>query len=352
MLGNYFYHEIIRKTVIGFGTLFNNIEIRHIADDTNQTLSRIKVPIAYGPIQKFLARIEQQPNLTDNRAIALTLPRMSFAITTYKYDPSRKSSPITTFCASDTSTKKIKKVFLPVPYDIGFTLSFATKLQDDSLQILEQILPFFQPSYTMTIDLISSIGEKRDIPITLNNIEFEDQYEGDFSTRRFIVYNLQFTVKSYFYNELPTDESGGLIKKVQIDYRSTTHIPAPREVRYVATPLATTDYNNDNTTTVAEEVNTKKTLVVVSNASNIPVNAYIQINEEVMRVKSKDANTLTVERGVYDSEIQTHYVGASVDLINSSDAALIDLGDDFGFSESTTFFQDGKNFSTSQGIDL
>ena len=108
MLGTYFYHEIIRKTVIAFGTLFNNIEIKHKADDTNQTLSVIKVPIAYGPIQKFLARVEQQPNF--ERTVAITLPRLAFEIISYRYDPSRKASPITKFCGVENN--KIKKVFM------------------------------------------------------------------------------------------------------------------------------------------------------------------------------------------------------------------------------------------------
>jgi len=353
MLGNYFYYEIVRKTVIGFGSLFNNIEVRHKADNTDQLLSRIKVPIAYGPIQKFLARIDQQPNLTDGRAIALTLPRLAFDIIGYQYDPSRKASPITSFCATDSDdSNKIKKVFLPVPYNISFRLSFATKLQDDALQILEQILPYFQPSYTMTINLMSSIGQKRDIPVTLNNIDFQDQYEGDFSTRRFIQYDLTFTAKTYFYTELPTDESGGLIKKVQIDYRTTTHVPAPREVRYIAEPLATKDYNDDATTTVAEEFTVKKTALKVVNAANIAEQSYIQVDEEVMYVKSKSGNTLTVNRGVYDSPIQPHYENAVVNLVNNADAALIELGDDFGFSESTTLFNDGRSYSASQGSDV
>ncbi len=234
MFGNYFYNETIRKTVIAFGTLFNNISVKHKQGDN--TISTIKVPIAYGPIQKFLARAEQQPNFDRNAAI--TLPRLSFEIVKYQYDPSRKASPITKFClVPDSSKNKIKRVFMPVPYDIGFRLSFATKIQDDALQILEQILPFFQPAYNVTMTMIEGHDEKKDIPFTLNNIQFRDEYEGDFSTRRAIVYELDFTAKTYFYNEIPTDASGGLIKRVQIDYTTTRR--GPREVRYSVVPTAT-----------------------------------------------------------------------------------------------------------------
>ena len=148
----YFYHEIIRNTIIGFGSLFNDISIKH-ANNNDETVSVIKVPIAYGPIQKFLARIEQQPEF--NREVAITLPRLAFEITSYRYDSSRKASPITKFCAaSDANGTKLKRMFMPVPYDIGFRLSFACKLNEDALQILEQILPIFQPQYSLTINYI------------------------------------------------------------------------------------------------------------------------------------------------------------------------------------------------------
>ena len=168
MLGNYFYHEIIRKTVIAFGTLFNDIHVRH-QDQAGNDISDIKVPVAYGPRQKFLARITQQAEL--NKATQITLPRMSFEITNISYDSSRKAGITQTFKAADsTDGNKMKKVFMPVPYNLGFELNILVKLQDDGLQILEQILPFFQPSFTLSIDLVKSIGEKRDIPMVLNSI--------------------------------------------------------------------------------------------------------------------------------------------------------------------------------------
>ena len=167
MLGSYFYNETIRKTVIAFGTLFNNIRIKKFGTD-GKTISQLKVPIAYGPMQRFLARIEQQANFDDN--VAITLPRISFEITSYAYDPSRKSSPITKFTGKGSDKTKHKKIFLPVPYEIGFRLSFATKLQDDALQIVEQILPHFQPSYNVTVNMLEGVEEKRDIPFTLANV--------------------------------------------------------------------------------------------------------------------------------------------------------------------------------------
>ena len=243
MLGNYFYHEIIRKTVIAFGTLFNDIHVRH-QDQAGNDISELKVPIAYGPRQKFLARIQQQPEL--NKATQITLPRMSFEITSINYDATRKAGITQTFKATDADDgDKLKKVFMPVPYNLGFELNILCKLQDDGLQILEQILPFFQPGFTLSIDLVKSIGEKRDVPMILNSINQQDDYEGDFSTRRALIYTLRFTAKTYLFGPV-ADSSEGLIKKVQVDYYTDTNTQtAKREVRYTATPKALTDKNND-----------------------------------------------------------------------------------------------------------
>ena len=231
MLGTYYYHEIIRRTVIAFGTVFNEIYIRH-KDSSENNISEMKVNLAYGPTQKFLAKLQQQPNL--NKPVAITLPRMSFEMTSIQYDATRKANITQTFKSSDGTN--LKKVYLPVPYNIGFQLNIMTKLQDDALQIVEQILPYFQPSFNLTVDLIDSIGEKRDIPIVLDNISFTDDYEGDFSTRRVLIYTLNFTAKTYLFGPI-ADSTDGLIRKVQVDYyNSTDRTTAKREMRYTLTP--------------------------------------------------------------------------------------------------------------------
>ena len=281
MLGTYYYHEIIRKTIIGFGTLFNDIHIRH-AGEGGTNHSEIKVPLAYGPSQKFLARIQQQADL--NKAVQITMPRMSFEMTNISYDATRKSSLVQTFKACSDGSKA-KKVFMPVPYNIGFELNILSKLNDDSLQILEQILPYFQPHFNLTIDLVDSIGEKRDIPIILESIGFQDDYEGNFDTRRALIHTLQFTAKTYLFGPV-ADSSDGLIRKVQVDmYTSTDVKTAKREVRYTVTPTSKIDRNDDG-------------------------------------------------------------------VINEEDHKLLMPGDDFGFSETTEFFADSKNFSPVRKIDV
>tara|TARA_E500000305_G_C4023047_1_gene240063 strand:+ start:2401 stop:3198 length:798 start_codon:yes stop_codon:yes gene_type:complete len=231
MLGTYYYHEIIRKTIISFGTLFNDIHIRH-KNNSDNVISEMKVGLSYGPMQKFLAKLEQQSDLT--KPVAITLPRMSFEMGSIQYDSTRKTGITQTFKASDGSN--LKKVFMPVPYNIGFELNIFTKLNDDALQIIEQILPYFQPSFNLTVDLVNSIGEKRDIPIILDSIDFQDDYEGSFQERRALIYTLRFTAKTYLFGPI-ADSTEGLIRKVQVDVHSETNTKtAKREMRYTAVP--------------------------------------------------------------------------------------------------------------------
>jgi len=249
MFGNYFYHKSIQKTVTAFGTLFNNIQIRKY-DENGDPLSVLKVPIAYGPTQKFLARIEQNPG--GDRKVALTLPRISFEMTSIDYDSQRKSSVIQTLSSPRTDNGNPAKVYSPTPYNIGFELNIMSKLQDDALQIVEQILPFFQPSFNVSLKLVPEIDEVRDIPFVLNRVGFRDDYEGDYTTRRILIYTLNFTAKTYLFSEIPSN-SQGLIKKVQVDYATDALVNAKREVRYTATPKALQDYNDDSVVDSADD---------------------------------------------------------------------------------------------------
>jgi len=241
MLGTYYYHQIIRKTIIAFGTLFNQIYIKHL-DENGSTYNEMRVPLAYGPMQKFLARLQQQAEL--NKPVAITLPRLSFEMISIQYDPTRKANITQTFKAIDGNN--LKKVYLPVPYNIGFQLTVMSKLQDDALQIVEQILPYFQPSFNLTVDLVDSIGEKRDIPVVLDNVSFTDDYEGDFSTRRVLIYTFNFTAKTYLFGPI-ADTTDGLIRKVQVDlYNTTDTQTAKREMRYTVEPDPVTAAPDDD----------------------------------------------------------------------------------------------------------
>ena len=347
MLGTYFYHEILRKTVIGFGTLFNNINIRH-KDASGTNFSVMKVPLAYGPMQKFLARIQQQPDL--DRETAITLPRLSFEMQGLQYDPTRKTGIAQTFLTKNGTNAK--KVYMPVPYNIAFELSIMSKLSDDALQILEQIVPYFQPSFNITVNLISSIGEKKDIPIVLESINYSDQYEGGFESRRTIIYTLAFTAKTYLFGPV-ADNPEGLIKKVDVDYYGSTNIKTAKRVqRYSATPLAKQNYDDDTTTVLDGGISEKVTTFKVSATTDLAANQRIIIDTEIMKIRSISGQNVTVFRGHDNTIAAKHEHNASIGVLSATDDASIEFGDDFGFDEMSSFFSDGKEFSPSQGIDI
>ena len=310
----------------------------------------MKVPLAYGPIQKFLARIEQSPDLKG--APTLTLPRISFEFSGLSYDPTRKVTQTQTFLTAPAGEKtKAKKVYMPVPYNMTFELNILAKVNDDCLQIVEQILPYFQPSYNLTVNLLSSIGEKRDVPVVLDNVSFTDDYEGDFSERRALIYTLTFTAKTYLFGPVP-DASGGLIKKATIDYSTRKGKDFRREVRYSVTPRAVKDYTGDGITYLAENLTVEETLITVGDASGLSVGNRIYVDTETIKIKEIDGNNLVVLRGEDGTSAAEHIEGSTVDLIDTADDALIEMGDDFGFNETTSFFQDFKQYSPSQDADV
>lgn len=327
----YFYHEILRKTIITFGTLFNNISIKK-TDNSGNVLEIVKVPLAYGPTQKFLSRLEQSPDL--NKPVQITLPRMSFEFNGLSYDNSRKLAPTQAFAAAiKTDGKDIRKTYMPVPYNMNFELSIMTQLNDDMLQIVEQILPYFQPSFTVTVDLIDSIGEKRDIPLTLDNIIMQDDYEGDFTTRRALIYTLKFTAKTYLFGPISGPEtSKDIIRKVSIGYSSGAN--STREVTYSIEAAATKNYTGNVTTNTSDEISVTDLRIKVDDSSGIPPESYITIDDETIYVRSVDGNYLMVKRGAYNTTATSHILGAQVKKITGADNSLIEAGDDFGFSVS------------------
>ena len=239
MLGTYSYNQVMRKSVVGFGTLFNDIEIRKYHDD-GSVYQRMKVPLAYGPRQKFLARLTEQPQLT--RPNAITLPRLAFEMTGMLYDPTRKQSPVQ-YCLTEENSEGLKKTYVPVPYNLEFELNVLSKTQDDCLQIVEQIVPYFQPSFNLSMKLVDEANIRRDVPIVLNSITFDDDYEGDFSTRRSLVYTLRFTLKTYIYG--PTSDTGLIKKAITKEYSTSDLNIASRHRKYTVTPKAKEDKNND-----------------------------------------------------------------------------------------------------------
>ena len=255
-IANYFYNKTTRKYVALFGTLFNQLKIER-ENNAGTKVQELIVPLAYGPYQKFLSRITQDPNL--DRASAITLPRMAFEITSYQYDGERNIAV----------TKKVRKeqkpedddarnfVYSPTPYNIEFSLFIMTKYSEDATKIMEQIVPFFQPDFTVTANLIDDL-DPIDVPIILNGVQYEDNYDGEFTRRRAVVYTLNFTAKTYIYGPMSNQ---GVIKTVQADLGADTDPKLTRDERIIVVPNPTTADADDDfgfTTTISSFDDSKR----------------------------------------------------------------------------------------------
>lgn len=211
----YFYHERIRKAVATFGTIFNGINVQR-RSKTGTVSDQVKVPLSYAPKDKYLERIRENPTLTDDTKVALKLPRMSFEITSLAYDTDRilpKNNNYNKIYGS--SLTQLSKVYSPAPYSIFFQLNIYSKLQDDALQIVEQIIPYFNPQYTLTLKPFSNYGDiKEDVPITLQSVSFQDDFEGSLEQRRTIIYTLDFSMKVNFHGPLRESK---IIRKAIVD---------------------------------------------------------------------------------------------------------------------------------------
>jgi len=213
MFGDHFYHATMRKSVAVFGTLFNNLKVIRKATD-GSVLNQVRVPLAYGPKQKFLARLDQETGF--DAGMSIKLPRMAFEITGLSLDTTQKLNKMNKIVethASDVGKKKTIKHH--TSYDIGMSLYIMVKNQDDGLQIVEQILPYFQPEYNVTITPVDGFSYKQDVSVILGGVQIDDQYEGEFTERRVLIYQLDFTMKMKFFG--PTADQA-IIREVNLDF--------------------------------------------------------------------------------------------------------------------------------------
>ena len=216
MFGTYFYNETFKRAVSIFGTLFNNITIKKTKSD-GTVLTEQKVPISYGPKQKFLQRLAEDADLNDGMRSAISLPRLAFELNGFNYDPQRQQNKLirntrTTVEANDIGKRGYQ--YQPAPYDLNFTLSVLAKNMNDALQIVEQILPYFNPDFNVTINDLPEMGIKRDLKITLDNVNYEDEYEGEYANRLSVIWTLNFTMRLNFYSHVANVD---VIKKAVAD---------------------------------------------------------------------------------------------------------------------------------------
>jgi hypothetical protein len=335
MLGNgHFYNRTIRKIVVAFGTIFNDLELVRYSRDGKITYERFKVPLSYGPKEKYITRLESDPDLLKN--FGVLVPRMSFNLEGIEYDTSRKQTTLTRNFG--VSGDKIFAQYAPVPYNFEFSLSIYVRNTEDGTQILEQILPFFTPDFTVTIDMVKEMNQKYDMPIILNSVTPEIDYEGDMITTRMIVWNLNFTVKSYIFPPVKNvTGSGGLIRsantniyvdnrmrntqKVYVDYvRGNGVFTTGETIRVENKPITGTVFyfsNNSTGTLIVENLNDflEEDYVITGDYSNAKY-----------KIDTIDLNPIKV-----------------VSIVTQTDPIDAQPDDEYGFKETITEFFTGKD---------
>ena len=308
MLGSTFYHQTIRKYVAVFGTLFNDINVER-KNSGGVVIEKIKVPLSYGPKQKHVLASQETTAVT--RQTATRTPRMGFALTGLAYDTTRKLNTLGKNVAANTAagTSSLMTQYNPVPYNFDFTLYILVKNAEDGTQILEQILPFFTPQFSVTINTIPEMGIKADVPITLNSADVSDEYEGDTDTRRTIIWTLSFLLKGYIYPDIKT---GTVIRSVEVNFR----IPGGEG------DLETNFIILESTATTASD----------SDYILLETDDFERIMNEIS------------DEGVGDSTVKTRYTV-------TPSPTTAEASSDYGFSETFEFFEPSRNFDPTTGTD-
>ena len=301
MFGTYFYHQTSRKMVVAFGSLFNTIEVRR-TDSSDAVTEVIKIPLSYGPKDKMLVRISQDPSLNPN--VALTVPRMGFELTSMTYDGARKLNTMGRNVKKGTTG--LKKQYNPVPYNWDFSLYVFVKNAEDGTQILEQILPFFTPDFTVTMTLVSGMTVKMDIPLVLNSVTSEDSYEGDFATRRSIIWTLSFIMKGFLYPSVT--DNAKVITSSTVDTHLMSAATAADPIYIVAED--STPYSQNYMILDKHEIDDATRIRILSEASE---------------------NASSAGQTVSRTTVEPTSTGALTD-------------EDFGFSETFEFFPQGKTY--------
>ena len=322
MLGNaQFYNRTIRKVVVAFGTLFNDITLQRYTLDGATKKEVFRVPLSYGSKEKYLTRITSDPNL--NKSVATVVPRISFELTGMSYDTSRKQVSTLQNFSGNTATG-IKTQYSPIPYNFDFSMSIYVRNTEDGTQILEQILPFFTPDFNVTVDFVPSMDQKYDMPVLLTSVANEVDYEGDMLSTRLIIWNLEFTAKSYIW---PPVKSGKIIRQantsIYIDTQSRTSqkvfVDKANGSGYFADEETIFVTARDVAGDVSYFSNSNTGILVISN-----LNKLLQANDVVVGATSNASYTVT--------RVDTNPLRAVL-IITTPDPITANVDDEFGFSE-------------------
>lgn len=236
MFGRTWSHDTLRKYIIVFGTLFNDIYINR-TNSSGEIVQTLKVPLTYGPKEKVLARLEQNPTMSNQ--VGIVLPRISFELTSMEYDPARKLNTLNKLTKQSSTAgtdDEVKYQYQPVPYDMQFEMNILVKNSEDGTRIVEQIIPYFTPDFTVSVNLMPEVDAARDVPVILNSITHQDNYEGSFEERRSMIWTLTFTLKGWLYG--PTKKSK-LIKLAETTFRLPEDVATGNTINTTNTVIVT-----------------------------------------------------------------------------------------------------------------
>lgn len=236
MFGRTWSHDTLRKYIIVFGTLFNDIYINR-TNASGEIVQTLKVPLTYGPKEKVLARLEQNPTMSNQ--VGIVLPRISFELTSMEYDPTRKLNTLNKLTKQSSTAgtdDEVKYQYQPVPYDMQFEMNILVKNSEDGTRIVEQIIPYFTPDFTVSVNLMPEVDAARDVPVILNSITHQDNYEGSFEERRSMIWTLTFTLKGWLYG--PTKKSK-LIKLAETTFRLPEDVATGNTINTTNTVIVT-----------------------------------------------------------------------------------------------------------------
>ena len=340
MFGTYFYNETIKRAISIFGTLFNNIYIKKTKSDGTVLTQQI-VPISYGPKQKFLLRLQDDAKARDGSVTSISLPRIAFELTGLDYDPTRQQNKLIRAEKRVLESGKRGFQYQPAPYNLTFSLSVLAKNVIDAIQVVEQILPYFQPEYTVAMKMVDSMEEVRDVPVILNSIAMEDMYEGAFEERRVIEYTLEFTMKLYFFGPVYTGEViKNVIERTYINDQvqagfTTSEIQSSglvKEVKHYEPAFGETAnaVSNSTTVTFATAINSKISVGDEVFGTNLATNPTI-----VSRA-ANGTNMVLSSAITIDADTTLKFVGS------------VDPTDTFVVAETVTFYDEGTTSTYSE----
>ena len=326
----HFYYQLTRKYVVIFGTMFNDILLVRRDPTTKQELERVKVPILYGPKEKYIYHLQQDPDL--QKEIAITLPRMSYEITGIQYDPSRKQNTMLRQAKGNTATR-VASNYMGVPYNFTIEMSIYSRNIDDANQVLEQILPYFTPDYTITVNPIPELGFTKDIPIVLDTVSQEITYEGNYESTRMIIHNLTFTLKGYFWGPVTNPK---IIRKVIANIFNDPSLQAGYVTRVNVT--GTGDFKRDDL--VYQGPNYQTATAYGTVLSWFPGNGKLMLGGVQGQFKVNNTIRALSTNATYTIESFDVSPLKLASIVTEPDPLTAEPTDDFGYTQTITEFPD------------